>query len=105
MASSPGQFHSNAPWFPILQYADDTLIILQADEQHLTHLQRILQDFGNVFGLRVNYAKSNLIPINVAPEKVATFTVALQCQVGSFPFTYLGLPLSTTKSGKNSFCH
>jgi hypothetical protein len=95
----------SSPWFPILQYADDTLIILQADEQQLTHLQSILQDFGNVSGLRVNYSKSNLIPINVTPYRVATFTAALQCQEGTLPFTYLGLPLSTIKPRKEFFCH
>jgi hypothetical protein len=93
----------SSPWFPILQYADDTLIILQADEQQLSHLQTILQDFGNVSGLRVNYSKSNLIPINITPDRVAAFTSALQCQEGSLPFTYLGLPLSTTKPRKEFF--
>jgi hypothetical protein len=91
----------SSPCFPILQYADDTLIILQADEQQLSHLQTILQDFGNVSGLRVNYSKSNLIPINITSDRVATFTS--QCQEGSLPFTYLGLPLSTTKPRKEFF--
>jgi hypothetical protein len=93
----------SSPWLPILQYADDTLIILQADEQQLTHLQYILPNFGNVSGLRVNYSKSNLISINVSPDKIGILTTALQYQEGSLPFTYLGLPLSTTKPTKYFF--
>jgi hypothetical protein len=54
-----------SPSLHVLQYADDTLIILQADVQQLRHLQKLLQDFGDISGLRVNYSKSNIIPINI----------------------------------------
>jgi hypothetical protein len=36
-------------------------------------------------------------------DRVALFTDALQCQILSLPFTYLGLPLSTTKPKKVLF--
>jgi hypothetical protein len=45
--------------FPIVQYADDTLLIMPADKRQLA------RDFG--------------------------------CQIGGMPFTYLGLPLGTTR--------
>jgi hypothetical protein len=32
--------------FPIVQYADDTLLILPAEEQQLVHLQNILLEFA-----------------------------------------------------------
>jgi hypothetical protein len=89
--------------FPILQYADGTLIILQADVQQLRHLQYLLQVFGDISGLRVNYSKSNLVPINIAEDKIPMCIDALQCQRGSLPFTYLGLPLSNTKPIKELF--
>jgi hypothetical protein len=92
-----------SPSLHVLQYADDTLIILQADVQQLRHLQKLLQDFGDISGLRVNYSKSNIIPINIVEDRIAPFTDALHCQRGSLPFTYLGLPLSTTKPTKELF--
>jgi hypothetical protein len=89
--------------FPILQYADDTLVIMEADVAQLQHLTEILQNFGNATVLRVNYTKSNLILINIPDNRVHLFTSTLNCQLGSLPFTYLGLPLSTTKPRKEFF--
>jgi hypothetical protein len=89
--------------FPILQYADDTLVNMEADVAQLHHLTEVLQTFGNTTGLRVNYAKSNLIPINIPETRVHLFTSTLNCQLGAMPFTYLGLPLSTTKPKKECF--
>jgi hypothetical protein len=47
--------------------------------------------------LKVNYAKSSIILINVAPEKMQHLAATFHCQVGELPFTYLGLPLSHKK--------
>jgi hypothetical protein len=43
--------------------------------------------------LKVNYLKSNIISINVDDEKMKILVDTLNSQVGSLPFTYLGLPL------------
>jgi hypothetical protein len=59
--------------FPIIQYADDTLLIMEACPLQLFALKAILNTFANSTGLKVNYSKS------------------------SMPFTYLGLPLSINK--------
>jgi hypothetical protein len=80
--------------FPIVQYADDTIIIMQADVQQLVTLKDLLAKFSEASGLRVNYNKSNLISINIADGNV-DHSNAMVCQRGSLPFTYLGLPLST----------
>jgi hypothetical protein len=45
----------------------------------------------------VNYHKSCLVPINVSPEKASSLAQTFGCVVGTFPFTYLGLPLGLTK--------
>jgi hypothetical protein len=89
--------------FPIIQYADGTLIIMQADVTQLQHLTDILHSYGIASRLKVNYSKSNLIPINIAQDRVNVFTSALQCQLGEMPFTYLGLPLCTSKPKKEVF--
>lgn len=83
--------------FPIIQYADDTLLLLQADARQLFFLKALLHSFETSLGLKVNYRKSQLIPINVSQEKTQLLANTLACQIGSFPFTYLGLPMGTTK--------
>jgi hypothetical protein len=89
--------------FPAVQYANDTIIILQADENQLLFLKDLLLRFADASGLKVNYGKSNIIPINIPDDRVPVLLAALHCQQGSLPFTYLGLPLSTTKPRKEFF--
>jgi hypothetical protein len=87
---------TDAP-FPIIQYADDAILIMQADENQLALLKGILHNIALSSGLVVNYHKSCLVPINVSPEKACSLAQVFGCVVGSFPFTYLGLPLGLTK--------
>jgi hypothetical protein len=83
--------------FPIIQYADDTLMIIPADENHLSHLKGILEQFSTSTGLKLNFHKTNLVPINLNQDEAARLADAFGCKVKSLPFTYLGLPLGTTR--------
>jgi hypothetical protein len=83
--------------FPILQYADDTLLIMQADVNQLLVLKQALKDFSKSTGLSVNYHKSCMLPINISEEQVQHLANDFGCIVGTMPFTYLGLPLGTTR--------
>jgi hypothetical protein len=89
--------HVSCPDFPVIQYVDDTLIILPADAKQLICLKAILHTFAESTGLRVNYQKSNMYPINLSLERLVHFANTLNCKTGCFPFTYLGLPLGITK--------
>lgn len=44
--------------YPILQYADDTLLILPGDARVLFNLKGLLRSFSNSTGLHVNFNKS-----------------------------------------------
>ena len=83
--------------FPIVQYADDTLLIMQASEAQLLLLKSLLADFGRATGLHVNYAKSCIMPINISADRLHALADTFGCSVGSLPFAYLGLPLGTTR--------
>jgi hypothetical protein len=83
--------------FPILQYADDTLIFMEGCARQLVFLKSLLQTFATSTGLKVNYSKSMMIPINIEDRKMSILANTLGCSIGSMPFTYLGLPLGTTK--------
>jgi hypothetical protein len=45
----------------------------------------------------VNYQKSNIYPVNVDQDKMEILANTFDCQIGSYPFTYLGLPLGPNK--------
>ena len=45
----------------------------------------------------MNYHKSCLLPINICQDKANTLAAVFGCMVGSYPFTYLGLPMGLTK--------
>jgi hypothetical protein len=44
--------------FPIVQYADDTILVLQADPVQLAVLKEALHDFSLSTGLAINFHKS-----------------------------------------------
>jgi hypothetical protein len=83
--------------FPILQYADDTLIFMNGDATQLFFLKALLNSFAECTSLKVSYAKSMMVPININPDRFDIFAHTFGCSKGSLPFTYLGLPLSMTK--------
>jgi hypothetical protein len=83
--------------FPILQYADDTLLILLGDDRTLLNLKGLLRPFSDSTSLKVNFEKSSLVPINMSDARVDHLARIFGCMVGSMPLTYLGLPLGTTK--------
>lgn len=89
--------------FPILQYANDTLIIAEGDARQLFFLKSLLNSFSMSTGLKVNYQKTMLVPINISNEKAEILAKTFGCCKGSLPFTYLGLPLSLSKPNAHDF--
>jgi hypothetical protein len=83
--------------FPIIQYADDTVMIMKASQRELLCLKGLLESFGQSIGLRINYAKSCLVPLNMSEEKAELLARVFGCKIQGMPFTYLGLPMGSTK--------
>ena len=82
---------------PVLQYADDTLILCRADIPSVTHLKTLLGAFALATGLAINFHKSGFIPMHCSGELSAALAGILGCPISSFPQPYLGLPLSPHK--------
>ncbi|RVX11694.1 putative ribonuclease H protein [Vitis vinifera] len=61
----------------------------------MIYLSWILCWFEAVSGLRINLAKSEIIPVGEV-EEILEMTVELGCKVGQLPSTYLGLPLGAS---------
>lgn len=83
--------------FPIVPYADDTLLFMQASRTQLLALKALLNTVASSTRLKVNFLKSCLIPLNLDEEKANNPAQTFGCSFGTLPFTYLGLPLSCSK--------
>jgi hypothetical protein len=83
--------------FPIIQYAYDTILVMRASQRELLCLKALLESFAQSTGLRVNYAKSCIVPLNMSDEKAEILAGVIGCKIQGMPFTYLGLPMGTTK--------
>jgi hypothetical protein len=89
--------------YPIIQYANDTLIILPTEAPQLFLLKVLLRSFTNSTRLWVNSSKFFLVPINISNEKAQHLASTVGCSVVAMPFTYLGLPLGTTRPSIEDF--
>ena len=83
--------------YPIVQYADDTIVILPANNTDVIAFKTILQNYADFTGLRVNYHKSSMIPVILQHNEAVALAQVFECQLGSMPFPYLGLPMGTTR--------
>jgi hypothetical protein len=77
-----------------LQYADDTILLLALDDMCIANLKFILITFEILYGLKINFLKSEVIVMGAAPTEQARVANALNCKEGAFPFTYLGFPMA-----------
>jgi hypothetical protein len=51
-----------------LQYADDTLLFLKADYLMIKRVKWALRAFEGLSGLKINFAKSELVALNIFPN-------------------------------------
>lgn len=89
--------------YPIVQYADDTLSVMPGDARQSIVLKSLLKTFADSTGLQVNFEKISLVPINMTEDRARHLAATMGCKVGVMPFTYLGLPLGTTKPTVDEF--
>jgi hypothetical protein len=76
---------------------------MEACPRQLFFLKALLNSFADSTGLHVNYQKSNIYPINVLDERMDLLVKTFNCKIGTYPCTYLGLPMGTTKPRDNAF--
>ncbi|KAJ0934873.1 putative RNA-directed DNA polymerase [Helianthus annuus] len=93
-----GLFHglrlpNNGPLLSHLCYADDVLFIGEWSKHNVVSLSRFLRCLHLLTGLKVNHQKCHLFGIGVEEEEVNGMSRILKCEVGSLPFTYLGIPI------------
>jgi len=72
---------------PIIQYADDTLLLIPAELGAVQTLKSLLDQFSAATGLKINYHKSTLVSMQVLKQSAASskqfcsakLTVSLRC--------------------------
>jgi hypothetical protein len=53
--------------------------------------------FEQISGMKINYHKSDMTPINLDEEEVQEYAKVFCCKIGGFPFKYLGILLHHDK--------
>lgn len=74
-----------------LQYADDTLLFVEAIVFNLLAMKTLLWTFELASGLRVNFSKSSLPSVNLSDDLLAIGAGFLICKRQSLPFKYIRL--------------
>jgi hypothetical protein len=69
----------------VLQYIDDTLIIMAADVRGAARLKELLDLFADATGLTINFRKSTLVPLHVDDADLREIQAALGCRLEGFP--------------------
>jgi hypothetical protein len=80
-----------------LQYADDTLLFLEANIEKAQTLKWLLVCFEEMSGMKINYDKSDLLTIGLSLENANEYAKVFCCKLSDFPIKYLGVPLHFTK--------
>jgi hypothetical protein len=70
---------------------------MPVDKDQLEALKGVINKFFISTGLQINFGKSHMVPINLPEDLASQLAADFGCQIGVMPFTYLGLPLGTTK--------
>ena len=93
---SAGFIHGLGQFPPIgsvlnLQFADDTLIFLQAEPRMVEALKLHLTAFENLSGMKIYFAKSEMIPLNLSDNDGSLLADIFGCKISSLPLLYLPL--------------
>jgi hypothetical protein len=77
----------------ILQYTDDTIIFLDHDLEQAKNMKLLFTVFVKLSGLKINFHKSEIFCYGGAKEFQNEYIELFGCNVGKYPFRYLGIPM------------
>ncbi len=77
-----------------LQFADDLLLFFDGTAKSAKVIKFLLDAFSAASGLKINFAKSSIIPVNMETSSATGLADFFGYAAGSFPLTYMGLPIS-----------
>ncbi|GJX54263.1 putative RNA-directed DNA polymerase, eukaryota, reverse transcriptase zinc-binding domain protein [Tanacetum coccineum] len=86
-----------------LFYADDVVITFEWNSRDLDNIIGVLHVFHLDSGLKINIHKSSIYGIGVSNDEVSSIASRTGCAAGSFPFTYLRLPIRSNMNLTSSW--
>lgn len=86
-----------------IQYADDTMFIIDGQRDNAEAIKRLLNNFQLVSGLSVNYEKSWVYGVNLGREELEELADGLGCRIGTMPIPYLGLKVGGRQLGTDGW--
>jgi Reverse transcriptase (RNA-dependent DNA polymerase) len=78
-------------------YADDTIFFLKADSKCVEIVLWSLYAFEALTGIKINFSKTELIPLNLSQEEASELASLVGCSLSQFSLKYLGVLLSDSK--------
>jgi hypothetical protein len=84
-----------------LQYADDTILLLEDNLDQARNLKIIICLFEQMSGLKINFHKSDIYCLGEPSDREGDFERIFTCKSGLLPMKYLGVPINK-KRLKNS---
>jgi hypothetical protein len=81
----------------ILQYVVDMIIFMDNNIEKAKNLKLLLCAFEELLGLKINYHKSEIFCFYGARNSENMYSQLFGCQIVSYPFKYLGIPMHYKK--------
>ena len=78
---------------------------MEDDLDEAKNLKLVLVAYEKLSGLKINFHKSELFCYGVAKANQNEYTQIFGCDVGSFPFRYLGIPMHHRKLMNKDWKH
>jgi hypothetical protein len=74
-----------------LHFANDTLLFLEVKTEYIKVLNWILVAFEDLYGLKINFDKCKITPLNISDKKGYNLAQILGCTIFHLPITYLSV--------------
>jgi hypothetical protein len=81
----------------ILQYADDTILCLDEEEDKARNVKLLLYMFEQMAGLKINFEKSEIMMVSGDNNVTLIYANYFNCQIGLFPLKYLGVSIAASR--------
>jgi hypothetical protein len=88
-----------------IQYADDTVITIDGSDRSILNLKLILYCFEWMYGLKINFHKSEVFVFGAVQQERERMANMLNCSLGTWPMKYLGIPISDGRLKPSVFDH
>jgi hypothetical protein len=88
-----------------IQYADDTVIMIDGSDRSILNLKLILYCFEWMSGLKINFHKSEVFVFGAVQQERERMSNMLNCSLGTWPMKYLCIPISDGRLKPSTFDH